>query len=357
MGEQVAPLWQPLLDNGLQITFAHRTFAWESEAKGRAGVHVVIVGFEIQSTADKIQNSTKRLFDYPDIKGEPIEMRVSQISPYLIDVPSVIIDSRTKPLCAVPSMKKGNQPTDGGNLLLSPEEKIELLSKESQAERWLRPLLGAEEFINGKERWCLWLTGIEPHELRAMPEIMKRVAAVKEMRLLSSDAGTRELASRPTQFRESHEYKSYVLIPSVSSERRAYIPMGLFDGHTISTNLNLIVPNATIYHFGILQSAMHMAWMRTVCGRLESRYRYSAGIVYNNFPWPQIPLNPPFSKGEDNVNPPLKKGGRGGFHRNRSASRIGCPYQIPRFLPCRPVRPIDHATGAGQGTPQAGCSR
>ena len=183
-------------------------------------------------------------------------------------------------------MKKGNQPTDGGSLLLSPEEKSELLQKELLAERWLRPILGADEFINGKERWCLWLMCIQPHELKAMPEVMRRAMAVRDMRLASSDPGTRELANCPTQFREAHEYESYVLVPSVSSERREYVPMGLFDGHTISSNLNLIIPGATLYRFGVLTSAMHMAWMRSVCGRLKSDYRYSASIVYNNYPWP-----------------------------------------------------------------------
>ncbi len=236
-GEQVGVLWADLFKRGVVIHFAHRTFQWSSEAKGKAAVHCVIIGFALHNTVDK------RIFDYETIKGEPQKINANNINPYLIDTQTVIIESRAKPLCDVPSMKKGNQPTDGGNLLLSPEEKVEILLKEPQVERWLRPLVGAEEFINGKERWCLWLIGIEPHELKAMPEVLKRVAAVKEMRLLSSDCGTRELASRPTQFRESHEYKSYVLVPSVSSERREYIPMGLFDGYTISTNLNLIIPD------------------------------------------------------------------------------------------------------------------
>ena len=332
MGEQVAPLWQPLLNMGVDILFAHSTFAWESEAKGKAAVHVVIVGFQINQNVDgaipfmvrqahhersggaivsgqmmtganvgQNQENTarpepvegrtakpqeRRLYFYPNIKSEPEEKIVSQISPYLIDAPPMILDLRNRPLCNVPPMKKGNQPTDGGNLLLTPEDKAELIRKEPQAERWLRPLLGAEEFINGLERWCLWLVNIKPHELKAMPEVMKRVAAVKEMRLQSSDPGTREMANLPTQFRECHEYNTYILVPSVSSERREYIPMGLFDGHTISTNLNLIIPNASLYEFGILESRMQMAWMRTVAGRLKSDYRYSAKLVYNNFPWP-----------------------------------------------------------------------
>ncbi len=279
-GEQVGVLWPDLLRRGVKIHFAHRSFQWSSEARGKAAVHCVIIGFALHDTTDK------RLFDYETLKAEAHEVKAKNINPYLVDSPDVVLKRRSKTLCNVPFMKKGNQPTDGGHLLLSPEEKNELLIKEPQVERWLRPLLGAEEFINGKQRWCLWLVGIEPHEFRAMPEVMKRVAAVREMRLKSSDSGTRELANQPTQFRECHEYKSFVLVPSVSSERREYIPIGLFDGYTISTNLNLIIPNGGLYEFGIITSKMHMAWMRSVCGRLKSDYRYSAGIVYNNFPWP-----------------------------------------------------------------------
>lgn len=263
-------------------------------------MHCVIIGFHLVGADDRkpinaaddqdrwasLHSAPTRLFDYETPKSEPHEIAAKNINPYLLDAPTVMIESRTQPLCTVPAMKKGNQPTDGGNLLLSPEEKSELLQKELLAERWLRPILGADEFINGKERWCLWLMCIQPHELKAMPEVMRRAMAVRDMRLASSDPGTRELANCPTQFREAHEYESYVLVPSVSSERREYVPMGLFDGHTISSNLNLIIPGATLYRFGVLTSAMHMAWMRSVCGRLKSDYRYSAGIVYNNFPWP-----------------------------------------------------------------------
>jgi len=282
-GEQVAPLWQPLLEMGIRIHFAHRTFAWDSEAKGKAAVHVVMIGFSDQTASPK----SCRLFEYPEIKGEPVERVVENINPYLVDGPNVVIDNRNKPLCKVPQMIKGCQPTDGGNLLLSSQERMELLKKEPQSEKWIRPLLGAEEFINGKERWCLWLVGIKPNELRNMPEVLKRVEAVRVMRLQSTFEGTKKLAERPTEFRETMMPDNYILVPSVSSERREYVPMGFFDSQTISTNLNLIIPDAGLYEFGILESKIHMAWLRAVGGRLKSDFRYSAKLVYNNFPWPK----------------------------------------------------------------------
>lgn len=283
MGEQVAPLWQPLLDIGITLNFAHRTFAWASEARGKAAVHVVVIGF---AYAD---SPRKWLFEYPDIKGEPLIKEAKQISPYLLDAPPVIIDNRTQPLCSVSPLVYGNKPVDGGHLLLSSEERTELLRKEPQAERWLRPLLGAEEFINGKERWCLWLVDIQPNELKAMPEVMKRIAAVKKFRAESSKQQTVELANVAYLFAENRQPLSgyYILIPRVSSERREYVPMGFLDNHIISTDLNNMIPNATRYEFGVLESKMHMTWMRAVAGRLKSDYRYSAKLVYNNFPWPE----------------------------------------------------------------------
>jgi hypothetical protein len=228
------------------------------------------------------------LFDYGDnLKGKPIEYHVTQINPYLVDAPTLLIQKRSTPLSNdVPKMVYGNKPVDGGNLLLAPEEKQALLAIEPSAEKWLRPLLGSEEFINGKERWCLWLVGIAPSELSTMPEVLKRVAEVKISRLASVDPQARELAERPTQFRDIKEPATYILIPSVSSEERNFIPIGFFDSNTISTNANFMLPDAMLYHFGILNSTFHNAWTRAVCGRLESRYRYSNTIVYNNFVWP-----------------------------------------------------------------------
>lgn len=281
LGEQVAPLWQPLLDMGLHIHFAHRTFAWDSEARGKAAVHVVIVGFATTEAANK------RLFDYPDIKGEPTEVAATNINPYLVDAPDIIVAPRNQPLSEAPPLWFGNMPLDGGHLLLSPEEKINLLAKEPLAEKWLRPVLGAREFLNGIERWCLWLVGIAPHELRQMPEVMKRVQAVKAFRLASTAASTRVHADRATEFRDTRLSDNYILVPKVSSERREYIPLGFFNSDTISTDLNFSIPNGALYEFGILESRTHMAWMRTVAGRMKSDFRYSAKLVYNNFPWPE----------------------------------------------------------------------
>ncbi|EDN68225.1 conserved hypothetical protein [Beggiatoa sp. PS] len=281
-GEQVAPLWKTLLSQGIHIHFAHRTFAWDSEAKGKAAVHVVIVGFGLS------QPEKPRLFDYPDIKGEPVEIPAKIISPYLVNAPAVIIENRTKPLCDVSIMTKGNEPTDGGHLLLSSEEKAELLKKEPAAIQWIKPILGAEEFINNKERWCLWLVGISPKQLRAMPAVMARVEKVKQMRLASKKAATRKRAETPILFGENrHPEGNYILVPSVSSERREYMQLGFFDKNMISSNLNLMIPDATLYEFGILESKLHTLWLKIIGGRLGSSLRYSAKLVYNNFPFPK----------------------------------------------------------------------
>lgn len=280
-GEQVAPLWQPLLNMGIHIHFAHRTFAWDSEARGKAAVHVVIVGFADYDTKEK------RIYDYSNIKGEPIEIVAGNINPYLIDAPDAVLESRNQPLGDVSPMWFGNMPLDGGGLLLSPAEKAELLEKEPKAEKWLKPCLGADEFLNGKERWCLWLVSIAPNELRAMSEVSKRVEQVKQFRLASVAASTRVHAERPTEFRDTRLPDTYILVPKTSSERREYVPMGFFDSNTITTDLNFMIPDASLYEFGVLEAKIHMAWMRTVCGRLKSDYRYSAKLVYNNFPWPE----------------------------------------------------------------------
>jgi len=284
-GEQVAVLWQNLLQRGVKIHFAHRTFQWSSEAKGKAMVYCVIIGFAL------IDCNLKRLFDYPNIKDEAIESEVNNISPYLVESNGTIITSRSKPLCNVSPMVFGNMPNDGGHLLLSTEEKLQLIEKEPQSEKWIKPVLGSKEFINNKKRWCLWLVGISPKELRAMPKVLERVENVKKYRLYSNRQSTQRLAETPTLFGEIRQAKSgtYILVPSVSSDRREYVPMGFFDSNTISTNLNLMIPNATLYEFGILESRMHMAWMKKVAGRLGNGYRYSAKLVYNNFPFPPNP--------------------------------------------------------------------
>ena len=211
---------------------------------------------------------------------------VSHINAYLIEAPDIFIESRTKPLCDVPKITKGCQPTDGGNLIIEADDYEEFISKEPNAIPYIKKLVGSKEFINNLKRYCLWLVGVSPAELRKMPLVMKRIEKVREMRLNSSDKGTQKLAETPMLFRETYNPKTYIIVPSVSSENRRYIPLGFLDENTISTNLNLIIPEATLYHFGVLTSNVHMSWMRVVCGRLKSDYRYSKDIVYNNFPWP-----------------------------------------------------------------------
>ena len=275
-GEQVAALWKQLYEQfRVHIDFAHRTFRWDSEASIKAHVHCVIVGFSVAS-----YNGIKRIYTSERAN------EAHNINPYLMDAPTIFIESRKKPLCSVPVITKGCQPTDGGNLIIEDSELEEFLPKEPNAKQYIKRLVGAREFINNQKRWCLWLVGVSPAELRKMPLVMQRIEKVREMRLNSSDAGTRKLADTPTVFRETYNPKSFIIIPSASSERRKYIPLGFLGEETISTNLNLIIPDATLFHFGILTSNVHMAWMRAVCGRLKSDYRYSKDVVYNNFPWP-----------------------------------------------------------------------
>ena len=281
-GEQVGALWPELLARGVRINFGHRTFQWTSEARGKAAVHCVIVGFALQDEPEK------RIYDYETLKGEPHEIRAANVNPYLVDAPNFVLANRQTPICAVPEIGIGNKPIDGGHYLFTAEEKAEFLAKEPAAAPYFRRWLGADEFINGWERWCLWLGDCPPGQLRRMPEAMKRVEAVRTYRLASKSAPTRKLAETSMRFHvENMPADRFLLIPSVSSERRRFIPIGFIDPDTIASNLVLIVPHATLYHFGVLSSTMHMAWVRSACGRLKSDYRYSAGIVYNNFPWPQ----------------------------------------------------------------------
>lgn len=282
-GEQAGVLWPDLFVRGVKIHFAHRTFQWSSEARGRAAVHCVIIGFGLSDAAEKW------LFDYDTPQSEPHAIRATNINAYLVDAPDVVLENRRAALCQVPTIVFGSMPNDGGHLLLSPREREDLLAREPACARWLRRIYGSDEFINNGERWCLWLVDCPPNELRAMPAVLERVEAVRQYRLGSTRATTRELAATPTLFGEIRQPADgiYLLIPSVSSERRFYVPIGFMHAGDISTNLNFVIPHATFYHFGVLQSIQHMAWVRAVCGRLESRYRYSAGIVYNNFPWPE----------------------------------------------------------------------
>lgn len=276
-GEQVAGVWKPLFDRfGIHIDFAHRTFRWDSEASLKAHVHCVIVGFSVAEN-----NAPKLLFTSDRVQT------VANINAYLIDAPTVFIDSRNKPICNVPAMTTGNRPADGGHLIIEAEDYEDFIAAEPEAEKYIKKLVGSTEFINNKKRYCLWLVGVSPAELRKMPEVMKRVNACKEDRECSPDAGRRKLAQTPTLFRETMNPEAFMIVPKVSSERRRYIPIGFFDGDTISTDLNFIIPNASVYDFGITTSNVHMAWMRAVCGRMKSDYRYSKDVVYNNFPWPK----------------------------------------------------------------------
>lgn len=281
-GEQVSILWADFVQKGVKINFAHRTFQWSNEARGNAGVYCVIIGFGLK------ESSFKRLFDYETPKSEAREILVSNINPYLIDFPDLFIIKRTMPICNVESMTKGNQPTDGGFLLLTDEEKLEFLEKEPNAKPYIKPFISAKEFLNKQKRWCLWLVDISPRELKSLPLVLERVEQVKQFRLKSSKVATQKQANIPYLFSEIRQPNSeYLLIPRVSSENRRYIPIGFFSKDCIISDTCSCLPNASLYSFGVMSSAMHMTWMRYICGRLKSDYRYSNTIVYNNFPFPK----------------------------------------------------------------------
>lgn len=277
-GQSVAILWKHLLcDLGCSIQFAYRTFKWSNEARGNAAVHCVIVAFSRSS----FDGSPIIISEQGDI------IAAKHINGYLVDAPDIFIENRTKPLCNVPEMGIGNKPIDGGNYLFTKEEKLAFLSLEPNAENFFKPWLGSQELINGHTRYCLWLGDCTPAELRQLPESMKRVEAVRQFRLASKSAPTRAIADKPRRFHvENMPLGTYIAMPKVSSERRHFIPMGFLDENTMCSDLLFLIPDATLYHFGILTSTMHMAWTRAVCGRLKSDYRYSNKLVYNNFPWP-----------------------------------------------------------------------
>ena len=277
-GESVANLWKPLLENDVHIDFAYRTFQWDSEAKIKAHVHCVIIGFSIAP-----YNKPKKIF----IDEQRYQI-AKNINGYLLDAANVYVESRNKPICNIPEIGIGNKPIDGGYYLFEKEEMEEFIKKEPEAKKYFRPWYGSKEFINRSPRYCLWLGECSPAELRKLPLCMERVREVKEYRLQSTSAGTVKLAERPTRFHVENMPKGqYIVIPEVSSQRRRYVPMGFFTPNIFCSNLVKIIPDATLYHFGVLTSNVHMAWMRVVCGRLKSDYRYSKDIVYNNFPWPE----------------------------------------------------------------------
>ena len=309
-GDGVATLWKPLFESGLEIDFAHRTFRWDNESFEKAHVHCVIVGFHVECNNGRVEvekwrnwgqcpqtpkalhlsTSTrlKTIFD----KGKAIP--ATHINGYLMDTSDAWIESRTKPLCDVPSLVFGSMPNDGGHLSdWSEEDRNKIVANYPAAEALFRRFMGATEFINNRVRWCLWLKDASPSVIRAVPPVMEAVSEVQKMRAGSSRAGTRKLAEIPTLFGEIRQPDSdYLIVPRHSSENRKYIPLGYYHADVICGDSCMVIPSATLYHFGVLTSSTHMAWMRVVAGRLEMRYRYSAAIVYNNFPWPQNPVNP-----------------------------------------------------------------
>lgn len=275
-GEQVASVWKPLYERfGVHIDFAHRTFRWDSEASLKAHVHCVIVGFS------EAKNAAPRI-----IYDEGSVQKVENINAYLLDMPDLFIESRKKPICNVPEMQKGNIPVDDGNLIIE-KDVYDDIHKDEVVLKYCRKLLGAKEFLNNKSRYCLWLDGVSASELRKSDFIMKRLKQCAEFRLKSPKAATRKCAETPWLFMENRQPNSeYILVPRHSSENRKYVPMGFFPRDVISTDANSIIANADLFEFGVLESNVHMAWMRAVCGRIKSDYRYSNDIVYNNFPWP-----------------------------------------------------------------------
>lgn len=292
-GEQVATLWPPIFALGNRIAFAYQTFPWKNNAKDKAAVHVVIIGLEATHLSDGLSPNSAQPKLYKLLDKEWHSQSVANISPYLIEGSNLAVASREQPLCNVSKMVYGNMPNDGGHLILTTYEKDALLEKDPTAGKWIKRLLGTEEFLKGKERWCIWLNGISEQELADMPskhpEIYQSIEKVRAVRSKSKRKETKILAETPHLFGEIRHPTSgnYILVPRVSSERREYVPMAFFDSEVISTDRNQMIPNASLYEFGILNSAMHNDWMRVVTGRLESRYNYSGTIVYNAFPWPE----------------------------------------------------------------------
>lgn len=282
-GEQVGILWQELFNRyHVKIHFAHKTFKWSNEAKRNAAVYCVIIGFAAHDTTNK------KLFEYETVKSEPHEIVVNNINPYLVAGSDFFVSSKRSHIQnSVPQIVFGSMPNDGGNLLFTEEGKEEFLKLEPKADKYIKPLISAKEYLNGKTRYCLWLKDCPPNELKAMPKVLERVENIKKLRGESNREATKKLAKTPMLFGEDRQPDSdYVFIPRHSSENRAYLPIGFFTKNHIAGDTGLSIPNATLYHFGILTSLMHNDWMRYVCGRIKSDYRYSNEIVYNNFPFP-----------------------------------------------------------------------
>lgn len=284
-GEQVGILWNELFNQyKIKIHFAHRTFKWGNEARANAAVHVVIIGFS------NFDIPEKRIFEYENISGEPHELKVKNINPYLVGGKDFILLSRKQCISQVPEMFKGSQPTDSGFLLLTDSEKIDLIDKEALTLKFIKPYISAREFLHNEKRWCLWLVEANPSEIAQCPSIIERLENVKKFRLKSTKEATVKWAKNPGLFTENRQPKSnYILLPRHSSENRNYIPIGFFNENNIVADSCNSIPNAKLFHFGIISSVMHIVWVRNVCGRIKSDYRYSTDIVYNNFPWPENP--------------------------------------------------------------------
>jgi hypothetical protein len=281
-GEQVGILWNSLFNNyGIKIYFAHRTFSWKNEAKGNAAVHCVIIGFGLQDFENK------KIFDYIDIKGEPTEISAKNINPYLTSGKDIFVSSRTVPICTVPSIKRGNSPYDNGHFLLNEQEVEQLLASQPDSNKFIKKFIGSKEFINGKNKYCLWLLGANPSEIKRFPMILEKVEKVRQFRNNAKGVETQKYAAFPSLFRDRNNPDNFIVVPRHSSENRKYIPIGFFDGNSIAGDSCMMIPNGDLFLFGILTSEMHMTWVRYVCGRLESRFRYSKDIVYNNYPFPE----------------------------------------------------------------------
>ena len=285
-GEQVGVLWGWLLAQGVHIHFAHRTFSWSNEASGKAAVHCVIIGFGLEDLPIKV------IYEYDDIRGAAHAVPAVNINPYLVDGPDVVLPRRSSPICDVPEIGIGNKPIDDGNYLFTGDEKEAFIKLEPESKKWFRRWLGAAEFLNGIERWCLWLGECPPAELRAMPEAMKRVQAVRVFRLASKSPPTQKLAATPTRFHVHNiPSSSYLVFPRHSSESRQFVPIGFVAPANLTGDACLMTREASAFHFGVLSSSMHNAWIRYTCGRIKSDFRLSADIVYNNFPWPEFTQN------------------------------------------------------------------
>lgn len=280
-GEQVGILWSFLYKNNAHIHFAHQTFKWNNDAPGVAAVYCVIVGFAVFDTPKKY------LFEYENIKSEPKEVEVANINSYLVEGEDIIIFKKSRPISDVPNMSFGNMPLDGGNLLFTDAEKEEFIKMEPLAKKYIKNLISAREFLNNEKRWCLWLVGADPSEIKQMPLVLQRINKVREFRESSIAPSTKKFASIPTLFRDKNNPETVIVVPRVSSENRKYIPLGFFNKDSIISDTCMYIPGGGLYHFGILHSLMHMTWVSYICGRLKSDYRYSKDIVYNNFPWPE----------------------------------------------------------------------